>query len=177
VSVVFVLALGGFAPQVAATSSQAVLRANGIGTVKFGAPKVQAISRLSAIFGAPDWRGTNTGCGAPWTEVVWDGIAAEFRGSTFTGYRYASANQTEGMFGAPRVPPSPGFPRLTTAAGISLGSTLAQVRAAYPVLGLVGTDRHKTPNGIVFVDNAEHSPAPLSSRIVEIKTFSTCGDF
>jgi hypothetical protein len=177
VSVVVALGLGGVASRAAATTARAILGANGIGTVRFGASKARAVSRLSAIFGAPNWRGVNTACGPLWTEVVWNGIAAEFRGDTFTGYRYAAANQIEGMFGVPRVPSPGGFAGLTTAKGISLGSTLAQVRAAYPVLGLVGTDRHKASNGIVFVDNAEHSPASLSSRIIEIKTFNTCGDF
>jgi hypothetical protein len=178
-SVLFALALGGLAEQaVAAASARAILSASGVGAIKFGGPKAETVRQLSALFGAPNWRGINSGCGARWTEALWDGgLAAEFRGNTFTGYRYASASHIEGMFGAPHMPSSPGFPRLTTATGIALGSTLAQVRAAYRVLRFVGTDRHKTPNGIVFVDNARRSPASLSSRIVEIKTANTCGDF
>ena len=61
---------------------------------------------------------------------------------------------------------------------VSMRAALAQVRAAYSgALRFAGTDKHKTRDGIVFVDNARHSPAALSSRIIEIKTFGTCGDF
>lgn len=64
---------------------------------------------------------------------------------------------------------------LATPRGIGLGSTLGRVRAAYGRLDLVGTDRWRSSDGLVFVDDAEHDPPPPSSRIVEIKT-GTCGD-
>jgi hypothetical protein len=173
------IALGGSALQTLAdTSARVTLRADGIGTVTFGAPKARVVNELSAVFGPPTWRGVNPGCGPRWTEVLWDRLAIEFRYGTFSGYRYAAARHIEGLFDAPRRVAKHALPKLATALGMSLGNTLAQVRAAYPrALTFVGTDRHKTRNGIVFVDNARHSPASLSSRIIEIKTFNTCGDY
>ena len=166
-------------PALADAGTRGVLRANDLGAVAFGTPEADAVNRLNALLGPPTWRGVNPGCGPRWTEVVYeDRLAAEFRSGTFTGYRYAAARQIAGMFGAPRAIVTPAFPSLTTATGISLGSTLAQVRAAYPgALRFAGTDRHRTRDGIVFVDNARRSPAALSSRIIEIKTFGTCGDY
>jgi hypothetical protein len=169
--------LGQEVTALASTRPSADLGADGIGAVRFGLTKARAVDELSARFGTPTWRGVNTGCGPRWTEVEWNDLAAEFRLDKFSGYRYASANDLHNDLGSPRKPTKHGVPRLATAGGLSLGSTLAQVRSAYPLLRFAGTDRHKTPDGIVFVDHAEHSPAPLSSRIIEIKTFGTCGDF
>jgi hypothetical protein len=182
-SVIAVLAVVGLAgpmlPALADRGARAVLRANGLGTVRFGTSKVETVQRLSALLGPPTWRAVNPGCGPRWTEVVYEGrLAAEFRSGTFTGYRYAAASHIAGMFGAPRGIATPAFPSLTTAAGVSVGDTLAQVRAAYPgALRFAGTDRHRTLGGVVFVDDAQRSPASLSSRIIEIKTAGTCGDF
>jgi hypothetical protein len=149
------------------------LGANGIGAVRFGLPKAQVVRELTTVFGAPIWRGVNTGCGPLWTEVVWDDLAAEFRGSTFTGYRYAPAVQRR--LGSPSVPGNTALPRLATANGITLGSTLGQLRSVYR-LHLSGAGKWNS-GSLVFVSNAEHEPAPLSSRIIEIKTTGTCGDY
>jgi hypothetical protein len=67
-------------------------------------------------------------------------------------------------------------PRLATSRGITLGSTLAQLRRAYTVLHPVGTDKRQAGNGLVFVDDAKHDPEPPTSHIIEIK-IGTCGDF
>src|ERR1700688_1503036 len=132
---------------------------HGVGTVHFGLTKAATVAQLSAMFGPPDARGVNTGCSARYTEVVWGDLGVEFRSNLFSGYRYRSLT-----------------PKLATATGISLGNTLAQVRAAYGKLGFVGTDRWRAPTGLVFYDDAMHDPEPPSSRIVEIK-IGTCGDF
>ena len=68
------------------------------------------------------------------------------------------------------------FPRLATSTGITLGSTLAQLRAAYDGLQRVGADSRRAPSGLVFVDDARRDPERPGSRIVEIKV-GTCGDF
>jgi hypothetical protein len=141
------------------TSLAVVLGPHGVGKAHFGLPKPAAVAALTQLFGPPTTRGPNPGCGPRYSEVVWRGLAAEFRFDVFSGYRYRSAR-----------------PKLATAAGISLGSTLAQVRAAHGKLGFVGTDRWRAPNGLVFYDDAMHDPEPPSSRIVEIK-IGTCGDF
>ena len=151
--------------------------ADGIGTVAFGLPKVDVVDDFSALFGPPTWRGINRGCGARWTEVVWHDLAAEFRDATFSGYRYS--RNARGLFSIVRRPQAPNttlIPRLATAEGITLGSTLAAVRAVY-TLHLAGAGKWHSDNRIVFVSDAQHSPAPLSSRIIEIKSPSTCGDF
>jgi len=132
---------------------------HGIGKAHFGLAKPAAVASLTQVLGPPTSRGPNPGCGPRYTEVAWRGLTAEFRFDIFSGYRYRSRT-----------------PKLATATGISLGSTLAQVRAAYGKLAVVGTDRWRAPNGLVFYDDAQHDPEPPSSRIVEIK-IGTCGDF
>ena len=151
---------------------------HGIGKTHFGLTKAATVAELSATFGPPDARGVNTGCSSRYTEVVWGDLAAEFRSSIFSGYRYMKGGYPITTPGSPHEahPPKTPTPKLATATGISLGNTLAQVRAAYGKLGFVGTDRWRAPDGIVFYDNAMHDPEPPSSRIVEIK-IGTCGDF
>jgi hypothetical protein len=63
-------------------------------------------------------------------------------------------------------------PRLATARGVTLGSTLAAARTAYGRLDLIGTDRWRTRDGLVLYDDPRRGPA----RIIEIKA-GTCGDF
>jgi hypothetical protein len=65
---------------------------------------------------------------------------------------------------------------LATAKGISLGSTLGQVRAAYGELHFVGVDKWQAANGLVFVVGDSREPEPPSSKVVEVK-FDACGDF
>jgi hypothetical protein len=154
----------------------ATLRADGIGDVHFGLPKNRAVAELSALFGTPTARGINSGCGPRYTEVDWGDFAAEFRSGSFSGYRYLVGGYAFSLRGAPRPTPKAVVPRLATATGVSLGSMLAELRAAYRSLSFVGTDRWRSTNGLVFTDDAEHDPEPPASRIVEIK-IGTCGDF
>ena len=138
----------------------ATLGPHGIGSVHFGETKSQAVSQLTALFGAPTSRGPNTGCSPRYTEVAWGGLSAEFRSRVFSGYRYWHA-------------PSP---RLETANGVTLGTTLGRARAAYGGLKRRGTILWQAPNGLVLVDDSRGDPASPSDRIVEIK-IGTCGDF
>lgn len=160
----------------ASTSSTAALRPDGIGTVRFGLPKDQAVARLSALFGSPSWRSASDGCGPRYTEVEWGDLAAEFRLKVFSGYRYAPRSYLQRSVGAPRGPLPLVSPRLATANGITVGSTLGQLRSAYAVLHLSGADRWAAASGLHFLVNAERNPAPPSSRIIEIK-IGTCGDY
>lgn len=171
IAVVLWLSLGAVVP-LSGAQPKGTLGADGIGNVRFGVPKAQAVQGLGTLFGTPTWRGVNTGCGQHWTEVVWGDLAAEFAGDTFTGYRYASAVVRRFTV---HVRATTRFPRLATAKGIALGSTLRQARSVYR-LHLSGAGRWHS-GSLVFVSNAQHSPAPLSSSIFEIKTTSTCGDF
>jgi hypothetical protein len=152
------------------------LKPGGIGAVDFGLPKSQAVAELSRLFGQPSATGINTACGRRYSEVVWGDLAAEFRGSVFSGYRYINGGYPLVTPGSPRqVKPSRVTPRLATSREITLGSTLAGARVAYGTPQRIGADVWRA-GGLSFTDNATHDPVPPSSRIVEIKT-GTCGDF
>lgn len=138
-----------------------VLGAHGIGPVHFGTPKAEAVAALTRALGRPSMREVSPGCGARYTEVYWGDLEAEFRLGVFSGYRYLDRGQ---------------LPPLATAKGITIGSTLAQVRAAYGRLRVVGTDRWRSADGLIFYDDAMRDPIPPSSRIIEIK-IGTCGDY
>lgn len=148
-----------------------VLSNQGVGDVRFGLPTARAVSQLDRFLGRPTRRFANTGCSPRYREVAWGRLVAEFRLGRFTGFRYLAG----GWLGSARRTKATG-PRLATAKGISLGSTLGQLRAAYGRLNLIGTDRWQTSDGLVFYDDAERDPPPPSSRIIEIK-YGTCGDF
>ena len=136
-----------------------LLTSHGIGAVHFGTPKPQAVASLTRAFGAPTSRGVNHGCSARYTEVYWGGLSAEFRSNVFSGFRYKPG----------------GGPRLATAKGITLGSSMAELRRAYGALRFVGTDRWGAA-GLVFYDDGKPLSATRLRHIVEIKT-GTCGDF
>ena len=158
-------------------ASNLVLDANGIGSVRFGLTRNRAMTELRRRFGTPSAEGVDTGCGPRYREVAWGDLIAEFRLNRFSGYRYVAAGYRLPIPSGPPAP-APGGPTgdLSTASGITLASTLAQVRAAYGTLAFVGTERWKARNGIVFVDAAARDPEPPNSGIVEIKT-ATCGDY
>jgi len=176
--VVFLLLVGLFASAVvvegSAATSRPLIQPTGIGSVDFGTPKAQAVSELSRLLGKPSARFVDGGCGPRYTEAAWGHLYVEFRLGRFTGYRYIENGWPADRFGKKRVPSM--LPLLSTARGITLGSTLGQVRTAYGRLNLIGTDRWQTKNGLIFYDNAEHQPPAASSRIIEIK-IGTCGDY
>ncbi|MHB8469817.1 MAG: hypothetical protein ACYDCH_08695 [Gaiellaceae bacterium] len=169
-------ALGALAGQ--SSRPPSTLGPGGIGTIRFGLAKLRAVAELSDLFGAPSTRGVSTGCGARYTEVEWGDLVAEFRSSTFSGYRYIRGGLPPTVFSSQHELSRPRtvFPSAATAKRISLGSTLAQVRRAYAPLHRVGADMWQSSNGLVFVDDALRDPVPPSSRIVEIK-IGTCGDY
>jgi hypothetical protein len=172
VAAALMLTLVGAAP----AARVATLRPDGIAGVHLGLAQNKAVTELSALFGAPTARGVNSGCSPRYTEVEWGDLAAEFRSNVFSGYRYLVGGYDFSLRDAPRPTSKAASPRLATSIGVSLGSTLAELRAAYGSLSFVGTDRWRSPNGLVFSDDAEHDPEPPTSRIVEIK-IGTCGDF
>jgi hypothetical protein len=171
-----VLALGlGATASSAGAGPPVRVTPNGVGSVRFGLAQDRAIVRLRTLFGAPSSRGVNTACGPRYVEFEWGNLIAEFRSKRFTGYRYRRGGYPLTTPGSPRRSGRSG-PRLATATGITLGSTLRQLRAAYPNLHVAGASMWRATNGLLFVDNAKRDPAPLSSRIVEIK-IGTCGAF
>lgn len=162
----------------ASTVRAAILQAHGIGAAQFQMPKVATVAQLTALFGAPSARGVNTGCGPRYSEVEWRDLVAEFRLGKFSGYRFIEGGYPITTPGSPRETSRAKavFPQLATARGISLGSTLAQLRAAYGVLHRVGADMWRSGNGLIFVDDGKRDPVPTTSHIVEIK-IGTCGGF
>jgi hypothetical protein len=160
------------------TLSPPTLGPDGIGPVRFGMTKLNAVAELSDLLGAPSARGVNTGCGPRYTEVEWGDLVAEFRLGRFSGFRYPRGGWPITTPGSPREASSPRAlsPMLATSEGISLGNTLAQLRVAYGVLRFVGTDRWRSLNGLVFVDDAKPIGEPRLRHIIEIKV-KTCGDF
>jgi hypothetical protein len=152
------------------------LEADGIGTVQFGLPKARAVSELSNLFGPPSARFVNSGCSPRCAEVAWGELYAEFRLGKLSGYRYLRNGWPPKTYAHRPPPPKVVSPKIATSKGITLGSTLAQVKAAYRPLQRAGADWWKAPNQLVFVDDAQRDPIPPTSRIIEIKT-GTCGSF
>ena len=152
------------------------LRANGIGAVHFGLSKVKTVAALQASLGKPNATFVNTGCGFRYSEVAWHDLIAEFRLGSFSGYRFATGGSA-GWSPYDRVSPKLLLPRLTTARGITLGSTLRALRAAYPGLTRSGALKWKAPNGLIFVEGPlTKNPLSPEARIVEIK-IGTCGTY
>ena len=160
-----------------ANTTAGTLRPTGVGAARFGESKSQALAALTRQFGRPSARGVNTGCGRRYTEVAWGDVVAEFRGEVFSGYRYLVGGFPLTTPGSPRERRRALIsPRLTTAAGISLGSTLSTLRSVYKSLRPVGASRWQAANGLIFADDAKRDPESPSSRLVEIK-IGTCGAF
>lgn len=151
------------------------LSSKAIGGVRFGLPRKEVVTRLSELLGT---RATNPpanpACGPGFTEIDWLRLYVELRHGRLTGFRYIANGWPPTSDGKHLEAADPW--RLVTTRGITLGSTLAQARAAYGHLRPVGTNRWQTPDGLILYDNARRYPDPPSSRITEIK-YGTCGDF
>jgi len=161
--------------RVADGAAAPVVSSHGIGGVRFGTPKSMAVKELTGLLGSPTKRFASNGCGPNYTEVEWSHLYAEFRRDRLTGFRYVRGGW-EGHVVTP-VAERRMLPRLMTSNGVSLASTLGQVRRRYGTLTVVGTDRWRSRDGLIFyVSYLVTQPAPPNSRIVEIK-YGTCGDW
>ncbi len=135
------------------------------------------MQRLSTVLGRPSKTFVSNGCGPRYTEVEWGHLYVEFRSGRLSGFRYLRGPWAGGRAPAPRSERRPISPMLATSRGVSLGSTLGEVRKRYGTLTLVGTDRWRSDDGLVFYVSYEVTqPAPPGSRLTEIK-FGTCGDW
>jgi len=151
------------------------LSSHGIGGVQLGATKAQTVAELSRLFGSPSRHFISDACGPTYSEVAWGHLYVEFRQNTFSGYRYlGGAWLPSGV--SPGHNPSAVRPRLAAGGGITIGDTLRQLRRAEGKLSPVGTSRWNSA-GLVFYVNAQRYPDPPGSRIIEIKSAATCGDF
>jgi hypothetical protein len=152
------------------------LEAAGIGAVQFGTARAKAVAALRGPLGRPNARGINTGCGPRFREVAWHDFIAEFRLGRFTGYRFVTGGWP---LRTPhdRVPRKITTPALSTARGITLKSTLKELRAAYPHLRRSGAVKWTARNGLIFVEaNDTRNPDSPRARIAEIK-IGTCGSY
>ena len=155
------------------------LGTRGVGQIPFGIAKMEAVTRLRGLLGPPNWQGINTGCGPRYTEVAWRDFIAEFYRGHFSGYRYMLDVYVIEAKGSPRdhVPGAKGVPVMSTLAGITLGSDLAEVRSRYKRLRQSGADSWRVPSGLTFVVWSGYGNMLAGSdRIVEIK-IGTCGAF
>jgi hypothetical protein len=159
--------------------SAEVLQPHGVGAIRFGKTKRKTVIELSRLFGTPWARGLNTACGFRYSEVEWADFVAEFRSGRFSGFRFIKGGYPLTTAGSPREasPSTTISPKLAFSAGVSLGSSVAELRAAYAGrLQRVGANMWRSADGLIFVDDAKRDPVPPTSHIVEIKT-GTCGAF
>jgi hypothetical protein len=156
-----------------------MLGADGLGVVATGSPQTATVSTITHYLGQPT--STVPGNCHNTTEVEWGDLSLEFTSGKFAGYRYIPGGLA--VVGNPTTtrPTAPGGnPQLITAAGATLGMTLAQVRHLYPsddfsgvgggaivVHGTTGSDR-------LFLGFFASDP---STPLQEIKGGATCGDF
>jgi hypothetical protein len=169
-------ALRAFGP---VDNRMAILGARGVGPVRFGTPKVEAVRGLQKLLGSPNARGINTGCGPRYTEDTWEDFIAEFRQSRFSGFRYIIGGYPIQEKGSPRdhVSAAKPVPFLSTAAGITLGSDLGELRQRYRKLRQSGAISWTAPSGLTFVISPKHRNVYAgTNKIVEIE-IGTCGAF
>jgi hypothetical protein len=155
------------------------LGTRGVGPVHFGTPKIRAVRSLQKLLGSPNAQGINTGCGPNYTEVTWEDFIAEFRLGRFSGYRYIIGGYPVQTKGSPRdhvSAPKP-VPLMATAAGITLGNDLAELRQRYRKLRQSGAASWTASSGLTFVIGSKYRNMYAGTdKIVEIK-IGTCGAF
>jgi hypothetical protein len=170
-------AAGSPAATPAATPAGPVLGPDDLGVVRAREEQAAAVAGMTQVLGPPT--STTPGTCPGTTEVQWNDLSLEFASGSFAGYRYLKGGLA--AVGSTSPPsPGPGTPLLKTAAGATLGTTLAQVRPLYPsdafsaeqggriaVAGARAGDRLF----LGFFDQAPTTP------LTEIKGGSPCGDF
>jgi hypothetical protein len=148
-------------------SMRVQLDGNGLGLANFGAPTAMTTEAITAVLGAPTGH-PSAGCTEKYTQVAWHDLIVQFTDGRFTGYRYV-AGGSNGVSPSLGTLHDPVVPTIATAAGITLGSTMADVERAYRSLHRSGTDFWRTPGGIVFAFySAEPNPSS-PSPVYEIK--------
>jgi hypothetical protein len=113
------------APGTKPQSGAIVLRPGGIDALSFGAPADQVVAAMTTSLGSVQQENRSAGCdsGADRT-VRWAGLSAVFSGGKWVGYLWD---------GAASSPPA------ATDKGIKIGSTVAELKAAYPGVSVEDT--------------------------------------
>jgi hypothetical protein len=154
-------------------TSGVVLASNGLGVVEFGATEAETDAAIAAYLGPPTGD-PPSGCVGQWIQLEWNDLIVEFLDGRLIGYRYLLGGYDSTQTAIDRQ--STPVPKLATETGISLGSTLGQVKATYPGLVQTGSFAWTSQDGIHFAAYSNSYPSPPSSSITEVK-IGTCGDW
>jgi len=151
---------------VARISTAVRLDGNGLGVTRYGARLWSATKAISAVLGNPTGHPAAE-CTGEYDQTAWHDLVVQFVAGRFRGYRYLDG-------GDRGVAPAPGVvrstrPRLSTATGITFGSSLADAERAYGTLRRVASESYRTQSGITFSFWSSGNPSP-NSRIYEIKS-------
>lgn len=141
------------APANGQPDDRAVLRPGGLGPVDFGAPALDTVGALTALFGAPDEVATilpigsgEDGCveGATWLSCL-RGLRVREEGQLLTWTRLGldvamvdtdrSGGRAPLQFGDWHATPVPGGASPTTAEGLYAGMSVGELRSVYPSVG------------------------------------------
>lgn len=124
--------------------------------MRLGAAQRPATAQLSSLLGRPTAY-PPAGCVGGYRNVEWSDLIVQFKRGRLAGYRFWVTRPNEEV-----------KPRLSTATGITLGSTFAAVKSAYPHLVQTGTD-FWSAQGLTFGLRSSQYPSPPSAPVYEIK--------
>jgi hypothetical protein len=103
------------------------LDADGLGIVRVDETQAGVVTTMTQSLGPPS--DTTAGACHGRTEVEWHDLSLEFSSGVLAGYRYPRGGLA--AVGTLNRPGGPSNPSLKTAAGVTLGMTLAEVRPHY----------------------------------------------
>jgi hypothetical protein len=163
------IALSAASPKqarVSAKTSPVRLNGNGLGVTRYGATQSSATKAISAVLGKPSGH-PSADCTGEYFQTSWHDLVVQFVAGRFRGYRYLDG----GKYG---VAPTAAVvrsttPRLSTAAGITVGTSLVDAKHAYRTLRRAATNFYRTKSGITFAFWSSGNPSP-NSRIYEVKS-------
>lgn len=143
-------------PRLSAAEARVILQGSGLGPVRIGAAQRSATDWLTSALGRPTAH-PPAGCVGDYRNVEWGDLIVQFKRGRFAGYRFWVTEPDRAV-----------TPKLSTAAGITLGSTFAEVKSAYPHLTQTGTD-FWSASGLTFGLRNSKYPSPPSAPVYEIK--------
>jgi len=163
------IALSAASPKrarVSAKTSTVRLNGNGLGVTRYGAARSSATKAISAVLGNPTGH-PSADCTSKYFQTAWHDLVVQFVAGRFRGYRYLDGG--DGGVAPTAAVVRSTTPRLSTATGITVGSSLVDAERAYGTLRRVATESYRTESGITFSVWSSGNPSP-NSRIYEIKS-------